>query len=248
MSHSTPHGPSQDLPAIVLVHGAFADGSSWQAVIPILQRDGYRVTAVQNPLHSLGYDVRTTRRVLDAEPGPVVLVGHSYGGAVITAAAAGRPNVRALVYVAAYAPDAGETLAGLNARFAPPPLSSALVPGADGCFLTIDRARFHDVFCADLPAERAAVLAATQQPVARDAFGQAVEAPAWKHVPSWYVLARQDRAISPELQGFMAERAGAYTTELDASHVPLLSQPRAVARCIAQAARSVALSVPTRAS
>jgi pimeloyl-ACP methyl ester carboxylesterase len=147
-------------PSIVLVHGAFADGSGWQKVIPILEADGYFVTAVQNPLTSLPDDVATTKRVIDGQKGPVVVVGHSYGGAVITGAAAGNSNVKALVYVAAFAPESGEPLGAPGEKFAPSPLSSALVPDAAG-FLYIDRAKFHDVFCKDLSEADARVMAAT---------------------------------------------------------------------------------------
>src|SRR5262244_2355983 len=149
---------------VVLVHGAFADASSWSQVIPILQRDGYFVTAVQIPLTSLSDDIATAKRVVDAQKGPVVLVGHSYGGAVITGAAAGNANVKALVYLAAFAPEAGEALGEPGKKFAPPPLNSALVPDSAG-FLYIDRAKFHDAFCRDLPEAEASVMAATQKPV-----------------------------------------------------------------------------------
>jgi len=143
-------------PAIVLVHGAFADATSWQHVIPILERDGYTVIAVQNPLSSLAADVETTKRVIDAQNGPVVVVGHSYGGAVITVAAAGNPNVKALVYVNAFAPDAGEKITAGSEKFAPPLLLSALVPDTAG-FLYIDRAKFHEAFCADVSEAEARV-------------------------------------------------------------------------------------------
>lgn len=156
-------------PTIVLVHGAFADGSSWAKVIPILQNDGYSVIAVQNPLTSLSDDVATTKRVIDAQKGPVVLVGHSYGGAVITAAAAGAANVKALVYVAAFAPDANEVLAAPSAQFSAPALSSAQVSDAAG-FLYIERSKFHDAFCKDLLQSEARVMAATQKPVRAAVF------------------------------------------------------------------------------
>src|SRR5215467_6698217 len=149
---------------VVLVHGAFADASSWSRVIPILQRDGYFVTAVQIPLTSLSDDIATAKRVVDAQKGPIVLVGHSYGGAVITGAAVGNPNVKALVYVNAFAPDEGEKLTAGTEKFAQPPLNSALVPDSAG-FLYVDRAKFHEDFCADRPAAEARVMAATQKPV-----------------------------------------------------------------------------------
>jgi len=223
-------------PAVVLVHGAFADGSSWGRVIPLLQRKGYRVTAVQNALTSLADDVATTRRAIEAQKGPVVLVGHSYGGVVVTEAAAGNPNVKALVYVAAYAPDSGESVASLNDRFPTPPIASALAPLADG-FLSVDPARFREVFCADLPASEAAVLAATQRPVAAACLSAPAGAhPAWKEIPSWCVVSRDDRATLPELQRFMAARSKARVTEVKSSHVPFLSHPEDVAEVIEAAA------------
>jgi pimeloyl-ACP methyl ester carboxylesterase len=166
-STATPSDPAK--PTIVLVHGAAADGSGWQKVIPILQEDGYFVIAGKNPLTSLSDDVATTKRVIDAQRGPVVVVGHSYSGAVITAAAAGNPNVKALVYVAAFAPEAGEMITAPGANFAPAPLSTAFVLDAAG-FLYIDRAKFRDVFCADVPAAEARVMAATQKPVHGSVF------------------------------------------------------------------------------
>jgi pimeloyl-ACP methyl ester carboxylesterase len=222
-------------PTIVLVHGAFADGSSWARVIPILENDGYAVIAVQNPLTSLADDVATTKRVIEAQKGPLVAVGHSYGGAVITAAAAGRSNVKALVYVAAFAPDAGEVLEAPGKKFAPPALSSALVPDAAG-FLYIDRAKFHDAFCKDVPTADARVMAATQKPVNGSVFTASVPGGAWKTIPSWYIVASEDRAINPELERFYAKRIGATTTEIKSSHVPFLSHPNKVAQVIEAAA------------
>ena len=222
-------------PTIVLVHGAFADGSSWAKVIPILESDGYTVIAVQNPLTSLADDVATTRRVIDAQKGPVVAVGHSYGGAVITAAAAGSSNVKALVYVAAFAPEADEVLSAPGEKFAPPALSSALVPDAAG-FLYIDRAKFHDAFCKDVPAADARVMAATQKPVNGSVFAASVPGGAWKTIPSWYIVSAEDQAINPELERFYAKRIGATTTEIRSSHVPFLSHPKEVAKVIEAAA------------
>ncbi len=222
-------------PTIVLVHGAFADGSSWSKVIPLLEKDGYYVIAVQNPLTSLADDVATTRRVIDAQKGPVVVVGHSYGGAVITEAAAGNPNVKALVFVAAYAPDAGENINSLNEKFAPPALSTALVPDAAG-FLYVDRAKVHAVFCADIPTAEAQVIAATQKPIAASSFTATVHNAAWKTIPSWYMVSAQDQAINPDLERFMAKRMGATTVEVKASHVPFVSHPNEVARLIEQVA------------
>lgn len=222
-------------PAIVLVHGAFADGSSWTKVIPILQADGYTVIAVQNPLTSLAEDVVTTKRVIDAQKGPVVVVGHSYGGAVITAAAAGNANVKALVYVAAFAPEVDEVLAAPGEKFAPPALSSALVPDAAG-FLYVDRAKFRQVLCMDVPTADAQVAAATQKPVSGSVFAATVPGGAWKTIPSWYIVASDDKAINPELERFYAKRMSATTTEIKSSHVPFLSHPKEVAKVIEAAA------------
>ena len=222
-------------PTIVLVHGAFADGSSWAKVIPILDGDGYNVIAVQNPLTSLADDIATTKRVIDAQKGPIVVVGHSYGGAVITAAAAGNPNVKALVYVAAFAPEVDEVLSAPGANFDPPPLSSALVPDA-ASFLYVDRAKFHDAICKDVPVAEARVIAATQKPVAGSVFTASVPGGAWKTIPSWYIVASEDRAINPQLERFYAKRIGATTTEIRSSHVPFVSHPKEVAKVIEAAA------------
>jgi pimeloyl-ACP methyl ester carboxylesterase len=230
-------GPSADRiarPTIVLVHGAFADGSAWHRVIPLLQRDGYNVIAVQNPLTSFGTDVETTRRVIEAQLGPVIAVGHSYGGAVITEAAAGSPRVKALVYVAAFAPEVGEPIGAFLEKY-PSALGPALKPDAAG-FLYIDRARFHQVFAKDVPAAEARVAAAAQKPIIGSAFSATVSKAAWKTIPSWYVLTLEDQAINPGLQRFYAERMGAKTVDVKTSHVPFVSQPAAVVRIIQQAA------------
>ena len=220
---------------IVLIHGAFADGTSWQHVIPILERDGYNVIAVQNALASLAGDVETTKLVIDAQTGPVVAVGHSYGGAVITGAAAGNPNVKALVYIAAFAPESGEPIGVYGDKY-PSPLEAALKPDAAG-FLYIDRARFREVFAADVPATEASVMAATQKPIIGSAFGASVAQAAWKTIPSWYLVTQEDRAINPDLERFYAKRMGAKTTEIKSSHVPFISHPAEVVRLIEQAAR-----------
>ena len=222
-------------PTIILVHGAFADGSSWAKVISILDGHGYPVIAVQNPLTSLADDIATTKRVIDAQQGPVVIVGHSYGGAVITAAAAGSANVKALVYVAAFAPEVDEVLAAPGAKFAPPALSTALVSDAGG-FLYVDRAKVHDVFSKDVPAADARVIAAVQKPVNGSVFTAPVPGGAWKTIPSWYIVASEDQAINPELERFYARRMGATTTEIKSSHVPFLSHPKEVAKVIEAAA------------
>ena len=225
--------------SIVLVHGAFADSSSWNKVIPLLEAEGFTVTAVQNPLKSLSEDVATTKRVLDAQKGDVVLVGHSYGGAVITEAAAGNSKVKALVYVAAFAPDAGETLGALGERFPAAPLGTAVVPDSAG-FLYIDRAKVADVFANDLPKEESALLAATQKPLAAAIFGEPLKAAAWKSIPSWYVVSTQDKAINPDLERFMAKRMNAKTKELKASHVSFISNAPEIAKVIESAAASIA--------
>ncbi|MBD2037144.1 alpha/beta hydrolase [Leptolyngbya sp. FACHB-321] len=228
---------SQDKPSIVLVHGSWADGTSWQHVIPLLLQDGYTVTAVQNPLISLPDDIATTKRVIDSQPGPVVAVGHSYGGAVITGAAVGNPQVKALVYLAGWAPGPNESISQLIGN-APSPLVKAIAPDAAG-FLYIDREKFHEVFAHDVSPVEAQVMAVTQKPAASITFDQSMESAAWQTIPSWYLLAQEDRAIPPELQRFMASRMGAKTTEIRASHVPYISQPREVANLIIEAASSV---------
>lgn len=221
-------------PTIVLVHGAFADGTGWQRVIPILQRDGYEVIAVQMPLASLSGDVETTKRVIDAQKGTVVLVGHSYGGAVITGAAAGSTNVKALVYLAAFAPEGGEPIGAFGEKY-PVDLNSALQPDAAG-FLYVDRARFRPLFCADLPETDAKVAAATQKPIHNSVFGASVPVAAWKTIPSWYLVSQEDHAINPELERFYAKRMNAKTSEVKASHVAFISHPDVVAKLIEQAA------------
>jgi pimeloyl-ACP methyl ester carboxylesterase len=226
-------------PRIVLVHGAFADGTGWQHVIPPLEKDGYFVIAVQNPLTSLADDVATTKRVIDAEAerGPVIVVGHSYGGAVITGAAAGNANVKALVYIAAFAPEAGEPVAAFLEQY-PSLLGTGLVPDAAG-FLYIDRAKFREIFAADVDRTEARVMAATQKPINGQIFGQSPAAAAWKSIPSWYLVATEDNAINPDLERFYAKRMGATTSEITSSHVPFISHPKQVVGLIEKAARAV---------
>ncbi len=221
-------------PTIVLVHGAFADGSSWSKVIPILQHDGYTVIAVQNPLTSLDADVETTKRALAMQTGPVVLVGHSYGGAVITQAAAGNANVKALVYVAAFAPEVGEPIGAFGQQY-PAPLGAALKQDPSG-FLYIDPVKFHEVFAADLPVAETNVAAAVQKPIIGSVFGASVTEAAWKTIPSWYLVSQDDKAINPDLERFYAKRMKAKTTEVKASHVAFLSHPAVVAKVIEEAA------------
>lgn len=223
-------------PTIVLVHGAFADAMSWARVIPMLQRDGYRVVAVEQPLTSFDVDVATVTRVINAQAGSVVAVGHSYGGATITAAAAANPHVKALVYVAALAPDADEAINAFLDRY-PAPLSKALMPDSAG-FLSVDRDKLRDVFAADLPKSETDIMAATQKPISGASFQAKPAAAAWKTIPSWYLVARNDRSINPDLERFYARRMNAHTVEVNSSHVPFLSQPAAVVRLIEQAARA----------
>jgi pimeloyl-ACP methyl ester carboxylesterase len=223
-------------PSIVLVHGAFADGSSWAKVIPILQRDGYDVTAVQIPLTGYADDVATTKRAIAAHGGPVVVVGHSYGGAVITEAAANDAKVKALVYVEAFAPEVGETIAAAGAKYPAPPLGGALKPDSAG-FLWVDPAKFREVFCHDVPVTDARVAAATQKPIAASSFEAAPSAAAWKSVPSWFTVGTGDRAINVDLMRAQAKRAGGTVTEGAWSHVPFLSQPAVIVKVIEDAAK-----------
>ena len=224
-------------PTIVLVHGAFADGSSWTGVITRLQHDGYNVIAPANPLRSLSGDSSYIAGVLAQIPGPIVLVGHSYGGAVITNAAAGNPNVKALVYVDAFIPDVGENIFQLGG--AGSLLGGALQVQAFGpgdLEALINPAMFHAAFAADLSARTADAMAAAQRPLAL-AAGEPSQAAAWKTIRSWDVIGMADQAITPEQQLFMAHRANAQITEIpDASHVSMISHPEAVTRVIEQAA------------
>src|SRR3989475_3332803 len=195
-----------DNPVVVLVHGAFADGSSWRHVIPLLEQDGYGVIAVQNPLTSFGDDVATTKRVIDAQKGSVVAVGHSYGGAVITGAAADNPHVKALVYVAAFAPDAREKIGELLDKYGPSAFSAALAPPDAAGFLYIDRAKFYDVVAKDVSLAETRVMAATQKPIAGAAFGGAVDTPALKTHPSWDLVAQEEHGIKPDTQRLLSKR------------------------------------------
>jgi pimeloyl-ACP methyl ester carboxylesterase len=232
-----------DAPTVVLVHGAFADGSSWNGVIERLQARGVPVTAPANPLRGLSADSAYLARVIAEAPGPVIAVGHSYGGAVITNAATQATNVVGLVYVAAFAPEEGERLGEAAGASKDAVLMSALVPlhypAADGgepaVEFGIDPAKFHDVFAADLPAEQTAVLAATQRPVAELAFSEQAGAPAWKDLPSWAVVGTGDKAAGTDVTRSMAERAGATITEVDGSHLIMISQPEAVMDVILEA-------------
>ncbi|MCP2167440.1 alpha/beta fold hydrolase [Goodfellowiella coeruleoviolacea] len=223
-------------PTIVLVHGAWADSSNWHPVIERLRRDGYPVRAIANPLHGLTSDTAYVTSYLAAIDGPKVLVGHSYGGAVITNAATVVPDVKALVYIAGFIPVRGETIGDLAAKSAAPlPLITTPVP--DGAEVTIDPARFRTAFAGDLDRILAADLATTQRPANTRAVTDASVTEGFRTIPSWALLTRQDRAISPDLQRFMDTRAGARITEVDASHAVMLSRPDAVTKLVEQAAR-----------
>ena len=221
-------------PTIVLVHGAFADASGWQAVITQLQQDGYNVVAVQNPLSSLPNDVETTKRLIDAQTGPVVVVAHSYGGAVMSGAAAGNANVKALVYIAALAPDANEVLGPLLNQY-PTPVLTKFVPDAAG-FLHIDYAAYPLFFAPDISRKQAEAMAVAQKPLNGVAFTQTNPAAAWRTIPSWFMVAQQDSIINPDLERFFAQRMNAKVTEIKSSHVIFLSHPQAVVRVIREAA------------
>ncbi len=229
-------------PTIVLVHGAFADSSSWNGVVPILLHDGYRVVAASNPLRSPGSDGAYVHALLATIQGPVVLVGHSYGGMVISNAANGAPNVKALVYVAAFAPEAGESTGALDSKFPGSLLGPALAPPValpgGGHDLYVLQDKFHDAFAPDLPAAAARAAAVTQRPITDIAFGEAAAAPAWKTIPSWFVYGDHDTAIPPAALAFMAARAHPRDTVVvkGASHVVMISHPAAVAKVIEEAA------------
>ena len=219
---------------VVLVHGGFVDGSGWQGVYQSLSRDGFRVSVVQNPTLSLDGDAQATRQIIDAQDGPVVLVGHSYGGAVITEAGT-HPDVAALVYVCAFAPDKGESVGSLIAGFPADGPQPPILPPRDG-FLFLDRDKFHASFAADLPAEQAAFMADAQVPWNVAAPAGAITEASWRTKPSWYLVTTEDHMIPPSAQRTMAGRIGATQSEVTASHSVYVSQPEAVATFIAQAA------------
>jgi len=219
---------------VVLVHGGFVDGSGWQAVHDLLTKDGYRVAAVQNPTLSLEDDAAVTRRVIDDLDGPVVLAGHSYGGAVITEAGL-HEKVEALVYIAAFAPDKGESVNTLLAGFPADGPQPPILPPREG-FLFLDRDKFHASFAGDLPAGLAAFMADSQVPWGVNALGGTISEASWRIKPSWYLVTTDDRMIPPPAQRAMAERTGATVTEVPASHSVYVSQPAAVAALITEAA------------
>ncbi|WP_280155855.1 alpha/beta hydrolase [Piscinibacter sp. XHJ-5] len=229
-------------PTIVLVHGAFAESSSWEAVVARLLAKGYPVVAAANPLRGVHSDATYLASLVDSIPGPIVLVGHSYGGSVITNAATGRPNVKALVYVAAFAPDAGESLAILSAKYPGSTLGAALlppVPLSDGNYdLYVKPSEYRESFAADVPPRSAALLAATQRPLTAAAQVEPSGTPAWKFIPSWFIYGTRDKAIPPALQPFMAERAHSrHTVAVEgASHAVMASHPEPVVKLIMEAA------------
>jgi pimeloyl-ACP methyl ester carboxylesterase len=222
---------------IVLVHGGFVDGSGWEGIYKILKADGYTVSIVQNPTISLGDDVAVTKRILAAQDGPAILVGHSYGGAVITEAG-NDPKVGGLVYITAFAPDKGESVATLIKD--PPPGAPVppILPAQDG-YLFLDKAKFAASFAADVDAEKALFMADSQVPWGVEALSGKISQPAWKTKPSWYLIATDDKMIPPDAQRAMSKRAGSTVTEVKGSHAIYVSQPKAVASFIEQAAKSV---------
>jgi pimeloyl-ACP methyl ester carboxylesterase len=219
---------------VVLVHGGFVDGSGWQQVYRLLRQDGYNVSIVQNPTLSLEGDAEATRRILERQDGPTVLVGHSYGGAVISEAGT-HPAVAAVVYIAAFAPDKGESVGSLIAGFPADGPQPPILPPQDG-FLFLDRDKFPASFAGDVPLEEAQFMADSQVPWGVDAVGGSVTEPAWRQKPSWYLVTTEDRMIPPPAQRTMAERTGATVAETSASHSVYVSQPEAVADLIRQAA------------
>jgi pimeloyl-ACP methyl ester carboxylesterase len=230
-------GSSMAAMTVVLVHGGFVDGSGWEGVYQLLRQEGYRVRIVQHPTISLTDDVAATTRIIHAQNGPVLLVGHSYGGVVITEAGHDA-QVAGLVYIAAFAPDRGESVATLIKD--PPPGAPVppILPPQEG-YLSLDKAKFRAAFAADVDADRAAFMADSQVPWGVGALSGTIREPAWKTKPSWYVVATDDRMIPPPAQQFMATRAGATVVEVPGSHAIYVSQPQAVAALIAQAAQSL---------
>lgn len=224
---------------IVLVHGAWADGSSWSKVIPLLQKQGLNVVAAQLPLTSLDDDVAVVRRLLSMQSGPTILVGHSYGGMVISGAATDASNVQALVYIAAFALDEGESIDSFGKQGAAPAGAAQIHPDQYG-FLWIDRDGFHSAFVADADAEEASVMAAVQKPLSVSSFTAKSGPPAWKRIPSWYLISQNDQMIPPQAEEFMAKRIGATVQSVAASHASMIAHPRHVAGIICEAAKSLA--------
>lgn len=225
------------MPSIVLVHGGFVDGSGWEPVYQLLRKTGHEVTIVQNPTTSLADDAAYTRRALDQQADQVVLVGHSYGGAVITEAGT-HPKVAALVYITAFAPDRGESVNTLIGTFPPGGPVPPILPPQDG-FLFLDKSKFHEAFAADVNPDLAAFMADSQVPWGVEALSGAISEPAWRSKPSWYLIATSDRMIPPDAQRFMAQRANATTAETAASHAVYISKSEPVAAIIEKAVREV---------
>ncbi|WP_329579825.1 alpha/beta fold hydrolase [Streptomyces sp. NBC_01361] len=246
-------GTTTAKPTIVLVHGAFADASSWNGVVERLQRRGYTVIAPANPLRGLYSDSAYIASVLDSIKGPIVLAGHSYGGALISTAAEGNPQVKSLVYVSALMPDVGESGMPLGAKF-PSELGTATksVPyragGVSGTDLYLKPDRIHPVFAADLPESTTRVMAVTQRPAATTAFSETANVAAWKHIPSWFLVAKQDKTINPDQERFEAKRAGSHMVEIDSSHVAMISHPDVVTDLVLQAATAADSARPALAS
>ncbi|WP_239096388.1 alpha/beta hydrolase [Streptomyces sp. SID11385] len=237
VAQATGGGPSTPKPTVVLVHGAWADSSSWTRVMERLRADGYPVRALANPLQGLTSETAYVSSYLATIDGPVVLVGHSYGGAVITNSAASDPDVKALVYIAGFIPVKGESVGDLAARSTPPiPLVETPVP--DGTEVSIDPAHFREVFAGDLDKTTATDLATTQRPANIRAVSEPSAEEAFRSIPSWDLITRQDHAIAPGLQRTMAQRAGAHTEEVDASHAVMISRPDKVTHVIEEAARN----------
>jgi pimeloyl-ACP methyl ester carboxylesterase len=229
-------------PTVVLVHGGFVDGSGWAGVFEILRKDGYNVAIVQNPTISLAGDVAATKSVIDAQTGPVILVGHSYGGAVITQAG-NDPRVAGLVYIAAFAPDNGQSVDALIKTFPAGGPQPPILPPRDG-FLYLDKAKFAAAFAGDVDAKTAAFMAESQVPWGLDALTGSVTQAAWKTKPSWYLVATDDHMIPPDQQRFMSKRAGATVVETKGSHALYVSRPAPVAAIIEQAAATIAKTPP----
>jgi len=225
----------QKMVTVVLVHAAWFDGSGWNKVTAELQHQGFQVVAAQIPLTSLSDDVAVLRRVLSRQEGPLVLVGHSYGGAVITAAGTGNPNVKALVYVAAIVPDEGETVGEVFQRVAPHPKAPQLRPDQDG-FLWLQADAFRTAMAPDASAKEAALLAASQKPIALECLGEAMTKPAWKEKPSWFLIAQNDFMVSPDTQSFLAQRMRSTVVSIPGDHAPLISRPGSVVKIIEEAA------------
>jgi pimeloyl-ACP methyl ester carboxylesterase len=232
---------SSEAKTVVLVHGGFVDGSGWEGVYHILRKDGYTVAIVQNPTISLADDVAVTKRIIAAQDGPVVLVGHSYGGAVITEAG-NDPKVAGLVYITAFAPDKGESVAALIKDPPPDVPVPPILPPQDG-YLFLDRSKFAASFAADVEAEKAAFMADSQVSWGVEALSGTISEPAWRTKPSWYLIATEDKMIPPRAQRFMSERAGSTVVEAAGSHAIYVSQPNAVAAIIEKAAGAVKAAV-----